>query len=233
MEQKKVVKKKIVKKKVVQKKAFTKKSKSQKFLKKYGLFLLLFFLFSIMYFAWLYGVPAILNSTVTNKNVNDFIERKIGYKVDYSSSNFYTTNTLAVGVKFKDLRLLFPGSKITSDQGLFMKSRLAVFEMPIVPFLMKTIRFNEFTFRTVIINLYQDDNGKYFYIDNIKQHFNPQMPKYIFEIPNIEIYSYSINNFNKKTEKFKKMRGDEMIIKPSQTKEVLREAPKSSSIMLR
>jgi len=221
---------KVVKKK---KKILVKRTKSQKMFKKYGGFLIVFFLASMIYFAWLYGVPAILNARITPAKVNNFLENKIGFKVDYKDAKFYTTNTLDFGVRFKDLKLLYPGSSILNDKGLFLQSRLAIFEIPAIPLAMKTIRFKEFALRTTKINLYQDETGKYFYLQNIKKNFNPQMPKYILEIPTISIYSYNIANFNKKTSEFKRTRGDVMNIKPSQSKEVLREAPKSNTIMLR
>ncbi|MCR5261043.1 MAG: hypothetical protein K6C94_04320 [Candidatus Gastranaerophilales bacterium] len=222
--------KKVVKKK---KKILVKRTKSQKMIRKYGGFLIIFFLSSMIYFTWLYGVPALLNAHITQKKVNNFLEKRIGFKVDYKDAKFYTTNSVDFGVRFKDLKLYYPGSSTINDKGLFLQSRLAIFEIPAIPLAMKTIRFKEFVFRTTKINLYQDETGKYFYLQNIKKNFNPQMPKYILEVPTIEIYAYNILNYNKKTGSFQKKRDSEMIIRPEQSKEVLREAPKSNTIMLR
>lgn len=221
------------KKVVKKKKILVKRTKTQKVFRKYGAFLIIFFLSSMLYFAWLYGVPAILNANLTQTKINNYLEKRVGFKIDYKDSKFYTTNTLDFGVRFKDLKLLYPGSSILDDKGLFLQTRLATFEIPAIPLLMRTIRFNEFAFRTTKINLYQDETGKYFYLENIKKNFNPQMPKYILEIPTITIYSYNIANYNKKTSQFKKTRGDVLNIKPSQSREVLREAKNSTTIMLR
>lgn len=181
----------------------------------------------------MYGFPAYLNKTYTPKKVTAFTESHLGFRAFYDEAMYYTTPTLGVGVKFKDLKVMYPGASPKSDQGLFMKVRLATFEIQMIPFLMKTIRFNQCGFRTVMVNLYQDENNKYLYIENIKKHFNPQMPKYILEVPTIEISSYSLDNFNKNTGAYKKTRGNIMRITPAQAKAVLKNAPKSNTIMLR
>ena len=222
-----------LKKKKRLKKIVRNQSKSKKFFKKYGLSLAIFFILAIIYFFWIYGVPAILNSTVTLNKVNSFLEPKLGFKVDYSNSNFYTTPTLSIGVKFKNLKLFYPGSYISNDEGLFLQSRLTTVEMPIIPYMLKTIKFNELSLRTVKVNCYQNENGQYAYIENIKSNFNPQMPNYLLEVPEIVISSYNISNFNKKTQTFKKDRGNIMKIKAAQTKAILKSGKNAHSIMLR
>ena len=215
------------------KKIVRNQSKSKKFIKKYGFALVLFFVFSCIYFTWIYGVPAILNKSMTTTKVNNFIEKRLGFKIDFSDSTYYTTPTLDIGVKFKNFKLFYPGSYVTSDDGLFLKARLVSLEVPVIPYLLKTIRFNELSLRTVIVNCYQNENGQYAYIENIKNNFNPQMPNYLLEVPKITISSYSINSYNSKTHVYKKNRGNVMTISPSQTKSVLQSSINSNTIMLR
>lgn len=209
------------------------KTKSQRFFKRYGVLLIIFFICSGIYFAWMYGVPAYFNWVCTPTKVNNFTEKHLGFSAYYKDSRFYTTPTLGLGVKFRDLKVMYPGSSPKSEQGLFMRVRLATFEVAAIPLMMRTIRFNHCGFRTAMVNLYQDEKNKYFYIENIKKHFNPQMPKYVLEVPTIELSSYSINNYNKNTDTFKKDKGNIMRITPAQTKGVLQNAPNAKTIMLK
>ena len=71
--------KQVVKKKKLKKIVRHKKKKS--LFHKYGLLLAIFFILSICYFSWLYGVPAYLNATVTQEKVCSFLEPKIGFKL--------------------------------------------------------------------------------------------------------------------------------------------------------
>lgn len=215
------------------KKILRKRSKFQKFLRKYSLLLILFFAFSITYFSWTYLVPAVLNFKITSTDVNDFFQPRIGFKVDFSNSVYYTTPQLGIGVRLKNLKLVYPEGRLDDEKMLFLKSRSAIFEVQAIPLLMKTIKFNEFSLRSVNANLYQNKDGKYAYLEQFKSHFNPNAKKYLLEVPDITILSYNMPSFNEQTKEFKKKRGTKMEIPAKMVKEVLQEAPQSNTIMIR
>lgn len=215
------------------KKVLRKKSKVKKFFKKYGVFLIIFFVFSAFYLGWTYLFPSILNFKITSTDVNDFLQPRIGFKVDYSNAKYYTTPALGVGVRVKNLKLVYPEGRLDDEKMLFMKSRNAVFEVPIIPLMMKTIKFNEFSLRSVSANLYRNKDGKYAYLEHFKSHFNPNAKKYLLEIPDIMILSYNMPSFDEQTKQFTKKRGAQMRIPSKTVKEVLKEAPKSNTIMIR
>lgn len=217
----------------VGKKVLRKKSKFKKIFKKYGIMLIVFFVFSLSYLSWTYLVPGILNFKITHSDINDFLQPKIGYKVDFASSNFYTTPKLGIGVRFKNLKLVYLDGRIDDDSKLFLKAKSAIFEVPVIPLLMKTIKFNEFSLRSVNANLYRDNNGKYAYLEQFKVHFNPNLKKYILEVPDIEIISYNMPSFNAQTGVYTKDRGAKMTIQAKTIKEILKEFPNSSTVMIR
>ena len=207
-------------------------SKQQKFFRKYGVALILFFVFALLYFFWTYGVPFIMKSTITDEEVNKIVQSKLGFKCDISGAEYYTTPKLEVGAKFKDVKLVFPEYSVEDKKGLFLKARVISMEVPVLPLLMRTIKFNEFALRTATINLYQNENGQYVYLKTLQTNFNPQMKKFMLEVPDINIYSYVTSNYNSKTKTFKRDRGSIMTIQAAETKEILKNA-KHNSIMLR
>lgn len=216
-----------------EKRIVKKRSRLEKLFRKHGVILILFFAFSALYFSWIYLVPAILNFKITTTDVNDFLQPKIGFKVDYSNSYYYTTPKLAVGVRYKNFKLIYPEGRLDEEKMLFLKARSAIFEIPVIPLLMKTIKFNEFSLRSVNANLYQDKNGKYVYLEQFKSHFNPNAKKFLLEVPDITILSYNMPSFNEKTKTFSKKRGAQMKIQAKTVKEVIKSAPKSNTIMIR
>lgn len=210
-----------------------KKTGLEKMFRKYGVLLILFFVFSTTYLSWMYLVPAILNFKITTADVNDFLQPKIGFKIDYSNSKYYTTPQLAVGVRFKNFKLIYPEGRLDDEKMLFLKARQAIFEIPVIPFLMKTIKFNEFSLRSVNASLYQDKNGKYVYLEQFKKNFNPDAKKYLLEVPDITILSYNMPSFNEQTQKFTKKNGAKMKIPAKAVKEAIKSAPKSNTIIIR
>ncbi len=217
----------------VGKKVLRKKSRLKKMFQKYGIALILFFTVSLSYLGWMHLVPAVLNFKITNADINDFLQPKIGYKVDFTYSNFYTTPKLGVGVRFKNLKLVYPDGRLDDENKLFLKAKSAIFEVPIIPLLMRTIKFNEFSLRSVNANLYKNKDGKYAYLEQFRLHFNPNAKKYLLEIPDIEIMSYNMPSFNAKTGTLQKNRGAKMTIQAKTIKEVLKDFPNSTSIMIR
>lgn len=215
------------------KRIIRKKTRLERMFRKYGVLLVLFFTFSIIYFGWMYLVPAVLNFKITTTDVNDFLQPKIGFKIDYTNSVYYTTPDLAVGVRLKNLKLVYPEGRLDDDKMLFLRARQAIFEVPVIPFLMKTIKFNEFSLRSVNANLYQDKNGKYVYLEQFKKNFNPNAKKYLLEVPDITILSYNMPSFNEQSHTFTKKSGAKMRIPAKAVKEAIKSAPKSNTIMLR
>ena len=174
-----------------------------------------------------------MKSSITDEEVNKFVQDKIGFKCDISDAEYYTTPTFDFGAKFKDVRLVFPEYSVTDNKGLFLKARVVTMEIPALPLLLRTIKFKEFALRTASMNLYQDENGQYVYLKTLQSNFDPQTKKYMLEVPNINIYSYVITNYNKKAKTFKRDRGSILTIKASDTKEILQNSQKTPSIMLR
>lgn len=216
-----------------EKRILKKRSRLSRLFRKYGVLLILFFVFSAIYLSWMYLVPAILNFKITTTDINDFLQPKIGFKVDYSNSYYYTTPQLAIGVRYKNFKLIYPEGRLDEERMQFLKARSAVFEVPVIPLLMKTIKFNEFSLRSVTANLYQDKNGKYVYLEQFKNYFNPNAPKYLLEVPDIMILSYNMPSFNEQTKTFTKKRGAQMKIPAKTVREAIKSAPKSNTIMIR
>lgn len=216
-----------------EKRIVKKRSRLEKLLRKHGVILILFFVFSAIYLSWMYIVPAVLNFKITTTDVNDFLQPKIGFKVDYSNSYYYTTPQLAIGVRYKNFKLIYPEGRLDEEKMQFLKARSAVFEVPAIPLLMKTIKFNEISLRSVTANLYQDKNGKYVYLEQFKNYFNPNAPKYLLEVPDITILSYNMPSFNEQTKTFTKKRGAQMKIPAKTVREAIKSAPNSKTIMIR
>ena len=90
----------------VGKKILRKKSRLKRIFEKYGIFLILFFVFSLTYLTWMHIVPAVMNFRISGSDINNFLQPKIGFKVDSSNTHFYTTPLLGVGVKIKNFKLI-------------------------------------------------------------------------------------------------------------------------------
>lgn len=217
----------------VGKKILRKKSRLKRIFEKYGIFLILFFVFSLTYLTWMHIVPAFMNFKISGSDINNFLQPKIGFKVDSSNAHFYTTPLLGVGVKIKNFKLIYPEGRIDDEKMLFLKARVATFEVPLIPLMMRTIKFNEFSLRSVNANLYQDKDGKFVYLEEFKNGFNPNAKKYLLEVPDIVITSYNMPSYNAKTGVMTKKRGAQMIIPANTVKKELKAAPKSTSIIIR
>ena len=217
----------------VGKKILRKKSRLKRIFEKYGIFLILFFVFSLTYLTWMHIVPAVMNFKISGSDINNFLQPKIGFKVDSSNAHFYTTPLLGVGVKIKNFKLIYPEGRIDDEKKLFLKARVATFEVPLIPLMMRTIKFNEFSLRSVNANLYQDKDGKFVYLEEFKNGFNPNAKKYLLEVPDIVITSYNMPSYNAKTGVMTKKRGAQMIIPANTVKKELKAAPKSTSIIIR
>lgn len=217
----------------VGKKILRKKSRLKRIFEKYGIFLILFFVFSLTYLTWMHVVPAVMNFKISGSDINNFLQPKIGFKVDSSNAHFYTTSLLGVGVKMKNFKLIYPEGRIDDEKMLFLKARVATFEVPLIPLMMRTIKFNEFSLRSVNANLYQDKDGKFVYLEEFKNGFNPNAKKYLLEVPDIVITSYNMPSYNAKTGVMTKKRGAQMIIPANTVKKELKAAPKSTSIIIR
>lgn len=236
-----VHKKEISKKGEVQAKSGVKKivrhrSKTEKFLRKFGIFLLVIFAFSSVYLFWLYAMPPILNKSLTPDKISEYISPKIGFYVQCETAKFTTDNNFNIGLKVNNLKVFYPvadKAQQTDEKHLFLKARSAEFELPFIPLLMKTIKFNTFNINTVSIELFQDEEGKYGYLSNIREQFNPQMPKYVLEIPQINLNAYSIKNFNLSDGSYKKENGEVIELNPIDIKGVLEDAKYSNSIKIR
>lgn len=217
----------------VGKKILRKKSRLKRIFEKYGVFLILFFVISLSYLSWIHVVPAILNFKITETDINNFLQPKIGFKIDSSNARFYTTPGFAVGIKFKNFKLVYPDGRIDDEKMLFLKARAATFEVPLIPLMLRTIKFNEFALRSVNVNLYKDKNGKLVYLEQFKNHFNPNAKKYLLEVPDIVLVSYNMPTFDARTGQLEKKRGTQMVIQAKTIKEVLKQAPKANDIVIR
>lgn len=190
-----------------------------------GILIAVFFVLSACYFSWMYAVPFFLNMKVSQESVSKFFQQKFNYMSDYYSANVYTTPSLGLGVKFTDFNLLYPNANASTDEGVFLKSKSAIFEVAAVPLLLKTIKFNQILFRGVSINTFQNAQGEYAYQEHIKYNFNPNMRKYVLEVPEIKLLSYSFINYNQQTDTFKKDFGSSYTIRPMDTKNLLLKSP--------
>lgn len=186
-----------------------------------GVLVAIFLVLSACYFSWMYAVPFFLNMKVSQESVSRFFQQKFNYMSDYYSANVYTTPSFGLGVKFTDFNLLYPNANTSTDEGAFLKSKSAVFEVAVIPLLLKTIKFNQILFRGVSINTFQNAQGQYAYQEHIKANFNPNMNKYILEVPEIKLLSYSFINYNQQTDTFKKDFGSSYTIRPMDTKNLL------------
>lgn len=209
------------------------KSKQNTIFRRFGAVIILFFIISALYFSWLYAVPFILNMKISSEKVNDFIQPKFNLTLNYSNSDVYTTPVLGLGVRFKDLKILYPGSNFSDNENVFLKAKSANFEVAIIPLLMKTIKFNKFTLRGVNVNTYQDAEGKYAYQEHLISSFNPNMNKYVLEVPEIKLLSYSFDNYNQQTDTFRKESGSSLTIKPLKSKQILAKSKRSNTIILK
>jgi len=188
----------------------------------YGKFLIFFFLLSGLYLSWTYIVPFYLDKKYPQDVVCKNLGSKLGFDLKCDNLSYYTTPSLSVGMDFSHLILYYPSSKIKKDE--FMKVRKASFELPLIPFLMRTIKFNKFDLRSTIVSLYQDEQGNYVYLRQIQSEFNPQMPKYELVVPKISLIGYAFKNFNAQTQEYKVLSGKEKNIPASVSKDVLSKA---------
>lgn len=186
-----------------------------------GILIAIFFAVSACYFSWMYAVPFFLNMRVSQESVNKFFQQKFNYTTDYYSANVYTTPSLGLGLRFVDFNLIYPNANASTDEGVFLKSKSAIFEVAAIPLLLKTIKFNQVLFRGVSINTFQNAQGQYAYQEHIKSNFNPNMKKYVLEVPEIKLLSYSFINYNQQTDTFKKDFGNSYTIRPMDTKNLL------------
>lgn len=207
-------------------------SKLHRFLKKYRALLIVFFVMSFIYLSWTYVVPFTLNCAITDDKINDFIHSKIGYKVDFKTSNFYTTPSLDIGIKISNLKLIYPQATIDDTKNTFLKARVAVIEVPIVPLLLRTISFNEFSLRSVNANLFKDSKGQYIFIQYIKDNFNPNAPKYVLKVPDIIITSYLMPSYDDQTKTFTRNKGTYLKLSSERVKAVLKETNKAQDIKI-
>lgn len=198
-----------------------KKAPKSKFL----VFLIILFCICFCDLLWTYIVPICLNSKYPTDVISKSLSEKLGFNVKASSSNFYTTQSLSVGLNINNLVLSYPQAPKKYE---FLNSRVATFEFPLIPYILKTLKFNKFDFRIVEIELYQDENGNYVYLDQIKNGFNPNMKDYQLEVPTINLVRYTFKNFNAKTQDFKVLKGKKKVISPSVSKLVLKETKEKS-----
>lgn len=195
----------------------------------YGKFLILFFLLSGIYLSWTYIVPIYLSNKYPQEVVCKNLGSKIGFDIKCDNLTYYTTPSLNIGMEFSNSILYYPSSKIKKDE--FMKIRKSTFEIPLIPLLMKTIKFNKFDLKSTIVNLYQNEQGDYVFIQNIQSNFNPQMPKYELKVPKIKLIGYAFKNFNAQTQEYKVLSGKEKNIPISATKDVLNNANNKTIIL--
>lgn len=211
---------------MVKKKKRNIKKERKSFLKgSAGVIIAIFFALSACYFSWMYAVPFFLNMKVSKESVNNFFQQKFNYMSDYYSANVYTTPSLGLGIRFIDFNLIYPNENASNDESVFLKSKSAIFEVAAIPLLLKTIKFNQVLFRGVNINTFQNIHGKYAYQEHIKTHFNPNMNKYVLEVPEIKLLSYSFINYNQQTDSFKKDFGNSYTVRPMDTKKLLSHSP--------
>ncbi len=210
------------------------KSKPSPFFRRFGVFLIIFFISSFIYLFWLYILPFCLNNQITEDKINNFIKPRLNLTARMVSSDIYTTPSLGIGIKVKDLKLIYPGAaSISSEERVFLNAKSAFFEIAFIPYLMKTIKFNEFLLRGVSVNTYQNENGQYAYKEHFIANFNPSMEKYVLEVPTITLLSYTFDNYNQQTGEFKKEAGSSMVIKPITTKSLLSKSQWAKTIILK
>lgn len=192
------------------------------------LFILLFVL--ICDLIWIYFVPFYLNSKYPVTEVSKFLSKKVGFQVKAKGSKFYTTQSFNIGLKLNNLELSYPKTTF-SEKYTFLKSRFSNFEIQYIPYLLKTIKFNKFEFHIAEVELFQDENGNYVYINHIKSDFKPKMKNYQLEVPEIVLTTYTFNNFNAQTQEFKVLRGKKKVISPSVSKLILKETDDRSLVI--
>lgn len=207
------------------------KNQSSKLFRKFGFVFVLFFIFSALYFSWLYIAPFIFESKISDEDVVDFIKSKFNFKAEYSLLSCKTTPSVSLDVILKDFRLSYPEGD--GSDAVFLKSKSLEVEVPLIPLMMKTIKFNKFILRGVYVSTFQDSEGKYVYQEYIKNNFNPAMPQYVLEVPSIKLIAYTFDNYNQQTDTYKKDGGNSLIIKPIESKLVLQKSPNASTIILK
>lgn len=213
------------------KKKITKKSNEHKKPKSNFLVFLFILLFVLICdFVWIYFVPFYLNLKYPVDVISKSLSSQIGFQVKAKGAEFYTTQSFGLGLKLSNLELSYPRTAM-SEKYLFLKSRLADFEIQYIPYLLKTIKFNKFELHITEVELYQDEDGNYVYINRIKSDFKPKMKNYQLEVPSIELKTYTFNNFNARTQEYKVLTGRKKVISPSVSKLVLKEADDKSLVI--
>ena len=183
-----------------------------------ALMLFMFFFAAGAYLLWTYAVPIYLEGKYDAFEISKNIGSKIGFDMQCEDVKFYTTPSLSVGADINNLVLNYPS---TREKYEFLKAKRLIVEVPLIPLFSKTIKFNKFTLKSLLVNLYQDENGNYPFIQQIKNDFNPKLPQYELIVPPIEIIGYSFKNFNAQTMQYKEFSGKNKTITAYQSKEVL------------
>ena len=186
------------------------------------LILIVFFVVAGAYLLWTYAVPFYLESKYDSSDVCKYLSSKFGFEMKCEKVTFYTTPTLSVGANINNLILNYPSD--TSEKFEFLRTRQLNAEISVFPLLSKTIKFNKFVLKSLIVNLYQDETGNYPFIRQIQSGFNPEMPQYELVVPKIEIIGYAFKNFNAQTGDYKVISGKNKTISAATSKEVLSSA---------
>ena len=181
-------------------------------------------------FTWIYFVPFYLNLKYPVNEISKTLSSQIGFQVKAKESKFYTTQSFDIGLKLSNLELSYPKTTF-SEKYSFLKSKFANFEIQYIPYLLKTVKFNKFEFHIAEVELYQDENGNYVYINRIKSDFSPKMKNYQLEVPEIVLTTYTFNNFNAQTQEYKVLTGRKKVISPSVSKLILKEADDKSLVI--
>ena len=185
-----------------------------------GILLILFFLFSGIYLSWMHLVPIYFNNTYTPDKVSEFLSSKIGFDIKTESIKFYTTPSCSVGFDMKNIIVNYPvhdGQKFD-----FMKVRHSNIELDFLSYVMKTINFRKFALNGITVDLYQDENGRYPFVQQIEANFNPKMPNFTLVPPKIEINGFSFKNFSAQTQQYRVINGKKKIITQRETEKVLK-----------
>lgn len=190
------------------------------------LILIVFFLSAGLYLLWTYAVPVYLESKYDSSEICKYLSPRLGFEMKCESVDFYTTPALAVGANINHLILNYPSD--TKEKFEFFKTKQLNIEIPLIPYLSKTIKFNKFVLKSLVVNLYQDETGSYPFIKQIQQNFNPEMRQYELVVPKIEIVGYAFKNFNAQTGEYKVISGKNKTISASTSKEVLEHSMQQS-----
>lgn len=210
------------------------KSKQRKFWDKYGVAIIFTGVFAFFFGLWMYIAPIAISFKVNDLYFEKMLKSKFGLSLDCSGTRIYTTPTLGVGINIKNPKVYFgtnEDSKI--DENLYFKAKSVNMEIQAIPYFMKTIKFNSFVIRNLNASIYQDADGKFSYVSNIRNNFNPQMKKIMVYVPDIELKNFAFKKYSDLTGDYKVDSGLEGNIKASVVKEVLQQSDKVTDVMLR